>query len=42
LVNYAKQPKKKSGFGQRLEQAMKEQQKMLAEKEAASKRKKKF
>jgi len=41
LVNYQKKPKKKSGFGQRLEQAMKEQQKALAAKEAGAKRKKK-
>jgi len=37
LVDYQKKPKKKSGFGSRLEQAMKEQQKMLAEKEKAAK-----
>ena len=39
LVNYQKKPKKKSGFGARIEAAMKEQQKMLAEKEAAAKKK---
>ena len=37
LVDYQKKPKKKSGFGARLEAAMKEQQKMLAEKEKAAK-----
>ena len=41
LVAYQKKPKKKSGFGSRLEAAMKEQQKALAEKEAAAKRGKK-
>ena len=41
LVAYQKKPKKKSGFGSRLEAAMKEQQKVLAEKEAAAKRGKK-
>ncbi len=41
LVEYSKKPKKKSGFGQRFEAAMKEQQRVLAEKEKAAKRKKK-
>ena len=41
LVAYQKKPKKKSGFGSRLEAAMKEQQKALAEKEAAAKKGKK-
>ena len=41
LVDYSKKPKKKSGFGQRFEAAMKEQQRILAEKEKAAKRKKK-
>ncbi len=41
LVNYSKKPKKKSGIGQRFEAAMKEQQRILAEKEKAAKRKKK-
>ena len=40
LVAYQKKPKKKSGFGQRLEAAMKEQQRLQAEKEAAKKKRK--
>ncbi len=40
LVAYQKKPKKKGGFGQRLEAAMKEQQRLQAEKEAGKKRRK--
>ena len=41
LVDYSKKPKKKSGIGQRFEAAMKEQQRILAEKEKAANKKKK-
>lgn len=41
LEDYKKKPKKKGGFSERLEQAMKAQQELQAQKAAASKRKKK-
>ena len=41
LEDYRKKPKKKGGFQQRLEQALKEQQKMQAQREREKEKKKK-
>ena len=41
LVDYSKKPKKKGGFSERLAEAMKEQQKIQAQKQAGKNRKKK-